>query len=1359
MLQASFTITPTTGDVLATNFTVTNQTTGATIKQYIWDPGTGELVYGTESPTFTYTYPGTYTVSLTATDYDNNKSSATQDITVEIAYRDYIKFIQIPDKYPDPGKLTTVPFKIEILSSNPDKPLIIDLYAANSNSTPAQFIPTKWRFLTPTWKFLDKDQNFVTQLSVQGTSIYKNNTVVAVSGTTEFYYVDSTSVGNPASNCPVLITATLQTSSFNNPNDSYKYPYNSYANNTSVQAAIVWHVNDLFPNLLKVTGNYIDDINPKQWKDIKIPVTITTHSNRSLLLSGSEDSVSEVIFSYPENNTIGKLAPVNLSLTDLASNEYTVDEAPLYFQAFDKKDNRTGGYIFTTITALTSVSGTSIFAQTTANTSLSSSESEFIYPGFYAPGPAVWVSNPEQSTLNRIILTPDPGACSTINYYRQNGFLTDGTVKIINGPYVNTDLTYNYSMFGFSGIFGVAVDPRNYDLVAADAELDRLYRFNHSGELIKTYELSSLNDWDSQKKMLDVWSWHTPSPLASATRYAFYSPTRLSPNPANYIVSMGGVIQPADYTEIDTFDRIIRMLARAKPPNNYPPEGITINVMQIFNPALPEKYISSLSYWTTSNPVPTQTFPLTGSPSLSSDPAYYIVSVDGVLQAPAAYTIDNNLKTINFTSTVPASGVVHVVYVPSVLPPATWTQTFASTTTAFSLTGSTNYKADNKSEFIVNVGGVLQNANILKHDVDNTQLVFKEFLPADIPITVTQFSITDTINIPAAYTPAYVSLDKAYNIWVSLFNTVSVLKFDENFNFLFSVVPENISWQSRAWTNLPEGIDYQSAQFGSESANYPVTNLSAAGYDNYTDEFFLKPPVVETDQDNNCWVTYAHPLCSMLVKYSSTGEILSEISLPVYSTPINLAINSQNNVWVANQHGSSYTYTSLSGDLQLYDSTTFQLLSSITGISRPSHLSIDRQNNLWFSHSQRRIGYLDTSSATLSMWTLELSGGFTPFVMSSATLLSGLQTFDELQNETDEDIGGLAVDVYNRVWVLDNLQNFAWVISATPLFEQAPIRAFKIVPKNNIGYYVNIDTGTTYTETGDYYYRSAQATGDWTGNKWYQKYATAQAIQSLSLSGISNTFSIDDFVNRHQIRRVNESFNTSEYYKSLALPENLNTNPVLFDKFFAAAVGTGMLSANEDMGQVTFERIANFISNHADIDTCNIDQLLSYAEQTGVHASDYGTILPSEIRNFLDIASVPKNKLWGIKDNVPLTPQSIGEIYNTDTDYLTAGTKIYLRNKFDGSISLIPVPPLLGQNIYPVTSFEGYGFVQPIVVNYLFYRYEPVYSGKYIENLVDWDSEYTTQQPTMSTVSEWYGDEGSVEMAFRYLLTKNLFLK
>jgi len=1471
MIEANFTVTPSAGNVLATEFLFTNNSTGDAAYKYIWDFGDNSgLVYNEENPIHVYKYPGSYVATLTAVDYDGNVSinsskniafninnnlwtdydyitylykpvtltipdsvftaivgedviwtivnpsgnitsyntfdasfipeltgvyfvtvdtlTADSDenidvfsyslpaitaipprpINVDFVYRDYVTFTQIPETYANPGLPTSTPFEISVISSNVDKPLNVDLFAANSNSTPYNFVPNKWSFLTPTWKFLDLNGNTINTISIDPIPVYKNNIVVAVSGTAKFYYVDSMSTGDPTRNCPIILTATLQTSGFNFPNESNIYPYNSYTNNETVKAALAWQVNDLFPNLLKITSNYISDITPTQWNGIKIPTLITYHSKKSLIIPDSDDTISGVIFSYPLSNAIGDIDPLTITLPGLSAEQYILEE-PFNVQSTDSNGSRTAGYVFTTATVLTSISNTSIAAKTVAHTGNTYTTGKFSYPYGYAPDASVWVSNPEKNTLNKITLVPYPDNCKTINHFKDKNILIDGNIKEIQVPALSTTNTFNYTLSGFSGIYGMAVDPRNFDLIACDAELDRIYRYSNTGKLLKTFELSSLGDYNSKKKMFDHWSWQTWSPYASASNFNFYSPTIKSTNPKNYIAILGGLIQPTEFIRITPTNGFRIVDTVPGDFSGYPPENVTLNALQIFSPSLPAKYINSISTWTLSSTDVVNSYTLENNNNLKTDSSYYIVSIDGILQSPLTYTIDKDLNTITFSDQLSEDlipeVIVTVTYLPEILPPATWYNTFSYPVTSFSLSDipinnsyetPRDYIPDKESWFIVNIGGVMQMPTTYTLNLTGKQLKFDQYIPADVEVSVTQIAIPDVIDNPAAYTPAYVSLDRDSNIWVSLYNTVSVLKFDKNLNLLFNVVPENINWQYRSNTVLPLGIDYQAAEFG--AVYTPVlTAITEPSFDYYTNEFFLKPPAVETDKNSDCWVTYAHPLCSIAVKYGKNGNYIQQIPLAKYSTPVNLAINSDNNLWISNEHSSSYFYTFLSGGLSLYDTKTSSLVKTVTGITRPSNLCLDRDNNLWFTHGTRRIGHYVNSTSSLYTWTLDLTGGFTNYTLPLP--LSALETIHLAECERDEELGGLAVDVHNRVWVLDSIQNQAWVISATSVFQNAPIRHFKIIPDVNLGYYNDLNNDGTYTETGDYYFRSAQATGDWTGNRWYQKYATFDLFTTLPLSGISSPFTVSEFKNDYQIRRVNESFNNAEYFKSLALPEVLKNNNKLFDEFFAAAVGTGELRDSQDLGQTVFERIANFTLNHSDIDTCNIDQLLSLADQIGTPATVYGANYPVDIKNMLDIASVPRAKLWGVENNIPLMPQSIGKQYIIETDYIVAGEKIILKDKTDSSITIIDVPALNNLSVYPLSSFEGFGFVQPVLYNYNFYRFTPVYSNEYIENVIDWNSPYTTLQPSASTLQEWYGENGAIENAFKYLLTKNLFLK
>ena len=1077
MAVSSFTVTPTSGYVYGTEFEIINTTPNKNVYRFIWNFGDNSTLKYTDQTNHVYNYPGSYNITLSSIDVNGNLETTSQSITVDYLVRDYISFTDIPEYYANPGKPTPSTFKFNVISSQIVPTLKVNLFAANSKSIPYEQVKDyKWNFLIPTWSFLDKDKNFVTSIIVNTTPIVYNNKTVGVSGSGEFYYVDSTSTGDPTKNCPVLITTTLETSGFIYKNESAINDYPSYANNKSATTGIVWFVNDLTPDLLKITGNYIDEIHPQKWVGVKIPTMITCHSKLANKIPGGDETISEILFTYPQTNSLGNNQPLNLTLNDLTNTPFNISDqiienTPLYFQQTDTQNNQTGGYIFTTITSNITGNNTTITGTTTAFTDYSDYTSEiFPYPGALAPQPNIWVSNPTQNTLNKITLLPYPSACQSISYYQNNKLLVDGFIKQINVPFIKENSMFNYSMSGYSGIYGMAVDPRNYDLIATDSEYDRIYKFNTTGTLISTLSLTSVI------------------------------------------------------------------------PYNFNEERLT---------------------------------------------------------------------------------------------------------------------------------------------------------------------------------PASISLDQDYSIWVSLFNSVSVLKFDKNFNFLFSVVPKNSFGISDDYEYIFDG------------------------------DFVNKPPIVQTDKNSNCWTAYSHPLCSFLVQYEKEGSIITNIQLPENSVPVDLAIDVNNNLWVAN----SYNTTPIYGSIELYNTTTRDMLQAYQGFSRPSYIALDRYNNLWFTHGIQNIGVIVSSTGELKLWQVNNN---TPNVtFTNLNVPSFLEPEDE---QIDETVGGFAIDVYNRVWFINSYNNYAWTVPADTNLTSLTGRSFKIRPDSVIGYYTD---SIDYTTIVDYNsgYKSAQAFCDWTGNQWYQKYTNILNLSAFPISGVSVNFNISNFRNDNEMRKINDSFNTADYFYSLALPEILKNNKNLFQQLLPAIVGDAEENFYQDMGREVYEKIANFNLNHSDVDTCNINQLLSLAEQTKTSYNDYSLDLPADIKKILDLTSIPHTKLWGIKNEAPILNASLGDSLNTFTDYITANTYIILRNRYDTSLHLVKVPPLSNTLIYPLSVFEGDGFISPVLTNYLFYSFKPEYSGEYIENIINWDSEFTTLTPQQSTYEKWFGDNGIIEKNFNYYLTKNLVVE
>lgn len=1060
MVITSFTASTNTQNnflVYATQFTFTDETTGNIVNR-TWNFGDNTYVYSLKTTTHTYQYPGTYTVGLTSFGVDGSVYVASSSISVDYFYRDALVFLSRPDNFSVPGIVTPQTFKIAVTSAQIKPILNVDLYAVNSRSLPYTHVPEKWEFLTPTWRFTDVNKNVIEVLPVSTTNLFVNGAVVGVSGEAEFYYIDDTSTGDNTE-CPLVITATLETSGFNFPPESNTYSYPSYANNRGIgrsgkpvgiiSKGVLWKVYNVQPTLMDVTENYISDVYPIKWSNVKIPILISVHGLRYNKILDINEKTG-ILFSYPKTNLDGFLNPITVTLSGIPQSYYTVDEEPLFFQAFDEKGDPAGGYIYTTVTPLSPLPTTQVQAIGT-----------FIIDPNDDPDLYLWVSNPENNKIHRISISPYTRStleeCDTVYDYLEDDALIDGEILTVDVPAISSTSNFNYYMSGFSGIYGIAAVPPVNEVYATDAELERLYKFNTAGQLLSTLELSTF----------------------------------------------GG-------------------------------------------------------------------YPITSG----------------------------------------------------------------------------------------------------------------------------------------AYTPSNLSLDADLNIYVSLFNTISVLKFDKNFNHV--------------QTFAPTGIPLQST---------------------FESDFLVKPPTLETDRLNNLWVTYAHPLCSFLVYYNTSNGTSKTINLDNYSVPTSIAVDLNNNLWVANSKNVTTEY----GTLQLYNSGG-ALLSSIESVYRPGYLAIDFKNNPWFTHGIRYFGYIDKNTGTVYNFATDTSG-----YLSAATVVPSLQE--------DEELGGLAIDYYNRVCVIDSQYNTLYVLPASSTSLNEFARVIKILPDSVVGFVKNLNNTFTYTVTSNNF-KSAQANGDWSGTRWLLKYTSL--LSATPVMGLSTPFTVYDFNAPDTIRKVNEDFNASEYLKSLALPEILNTNTNFFDGFLGPVAGTSMPSAYQDIGQTVYEKIANFLMNHSDVDTCGVEQLVSMARQVGLPAAYTDINYPAEILNLLDIVSIPRAKLWGVQSSLPLTGIDIfGKELDATTTFLTADTQVILLNKFlNTDYSVVKVPTQFPNiTIYPLSTLDLPGFAKPIYNNYNFYEYTPTFANTFIENIIDWNNPYTTISPYTSTAEQWYGSQGAIEKTINHLLTKKLLSK
>lgn len=1102
-MSLEFSISPSNkGDVYATEFVFKKQTL-PTYALTTWDLGDGTFLYNKDEVSHIYTFPGAYTVRLSAWSETGDLETTFNLIDVDYVLRDAMIINQIPSKWGLPGLPSIEPFVVSLTSAKIEHPLGIVLQALNTKSIPHYAVPDKWNFLVPRWRFVDAETNEILDqvLPIKTTPIYKNGRIIAVQGQAAFYYIDDLATGtNPTESCPLLITATLSTEGFSYPQESLIYPYHSYSNSEVARAVIAWQINDVIPTELKITENFLNDIYPIKWTNVPIPVMITCRFDPSTIDTFSEaSSVSATdVLSYPRTNDLGSRSPVDIKLVGLNEEEYTVNETPLYFRATDSNGIVDSGYVFTTVTPLVSSECVVVQVSTVAFNQVEN-ELEFPYPDGFPVSPEVYISHPFQQNINKVNVVTYPANCESIQYFKDLGVLSDGSISFIGVPGLSSDSVDNFQLSGTSGVYGITYNPVKELIYAADADQDKIYVINVNKEIIQTLELSSV---------------YAPSP-----------------------------------------------------------------------------------------------------------------------------------------------------YVPHYL-----------------------FQTENGSDTVI---------------TENTtdELVFTDY-----------FSFgADNVGVGPS-TPSYISIDSKHNVWISLYDRFTLLKYDSTLQTLCAVAQPTITGSISA---LEEGSP------------------------------LIAPPIVETDKNDDVWACYSHPLSSLLIKFDSNGnEVATAENLSFSSVPVSLAITKQNNVWVACRE---------SNEVKCYG-TNGNLLSSFEYLM-PSYIAVDKQNNLWILHGYNFYSFLNTTTLATSSWKIETHPELkTDLVFDRYTAISNYSFKDlDIVTDTNEIWGGLSIDVYNRVWIIDSENNNVGVFS--PLTPEN-IRLFDVKPTAEKNFILKAPSDDFVTEIPTTIVRSAQSSGDWSGNRWYQKYVGK--FNMIPVSGVSVPFAVRPLENSIGVAKVNESFDCAAYFKSLALPEILNSNEAFFDDFLGAVVGTGD-TFNEEIGRIVYEKIANFVSNHSDVDTAEINQLVSFAEQLSVPVKTFGINFPEEIKRLIDTFSVPKHTLRGLPNLDPNVENNIGTIL-TETDLISAEQYIFAKDKRYNVFSLVYVTPheTLG-TVYPLQNLNVQGLRSPLSDNYYFFQYDYNNSNGYKANLIDWDSPNTTMLYTLSTDYEWYGDDQFVELYFNNLLTRRLF--
>lgn len=260
--------------------------------------------------------------------------------------------------------------------------------------------------------------------------------------------------------------------------------------------------------------------------------------------------------------------------------------------------------------------------------------------------------------------------------------------------------------------------------------------------------------------------WYTSSPSPTSI-FALPGSVTLTNQSQNYIVAVGGLIQPFTRYAINTTARTITFTTATVPAS------ASVYVLQLVNPSLAAGYnMTAVSQVTgfVSQAQPTVSLSSTW-PNISLQ-SNYLVSYDGITQVQTSgtpvYIVNTTTDTLTFQGTVPVpSRLVTVAVIPSANPNSgEWTDAcFVATNynwTFVTTTDTTNYvfvdgPVDLLTEpecYIVNIGGVLQAPFSYSINVPERRINFSQTIPSGIVVSITQLAqpqlpivYTTTVNI------------------------------------------------------------------------------------------------------------------------------------------------------------------------------------------------------------------------------------------------------------------------------------------------------------------------------------------------------------------------------------------------------------------------------------------------------------------------------------------------------------------------------------------------------------------------------------------------------------------------------------
>ena len=571
--------------------------------------------------------------------------------------------------------------------------------------------------------------------------------------------------------------------------------------------------------------------------------------------------------------------------------------------------------------------------------------------------------------------------------------------------------------------------------------------------------------------------------------------------------------------------------------------------------------------------------------------------------------------------------------------------------------------------------------------------------------------------------PGWCSVDREGNAYVTLTDCVTSLKFDHNTNVAI-----------RKYLPPFENQKFYSSNLG---INPPLSGIDGGNT--------IVPGSIDVDRDNNVYIAYTNPLSAFVCKYDNDGNVLNVIFFEKWEIPQEIVVDRNNDIWVGieNLNYSSSNNLDRKDLVYLINGKTLEktVIRDIKGLG---NMAIDSRQNLYVLNKTNTITKID-----------KITKVKTNYIFGQSTN----------ENTYIKDIGAIAIDSEDQMWVVNNVDGKIYFADVDNL--NAPLSSWSYEKLKDI----NLNT---IEGLQSLYY----TTGDWNGFKWINKFADVEIPEPRIISGQSSYF---DILNLNPVvAKYGEEFDYLTQIKSYILQESLFDKKILLDDFIGQILGKN--ENVEEIGKVIYEKISNFVSNNSDIDVCNIQQLLSMAEETGTDLNQYLYSYPPSIRRALDILSITQKRLFGSQNAYNRSfglsaykffeNNNLGEEIDIKTGTFVAGEYVVTFELFSEKYKLITntiIPNHKYGDIIPLSSVN-YNWGWELVTAtreqsgldlknyYKFYRYVPNKKPKNYDGLINFDTNFTTITLEQSSFDDWSRFGGTMDKVLSYGFYKGLKL-